>query len=152
MIEQAAAIPMDSGRICLVNSSSGRGWVIPKGRIEPGDTARDTAAKEAWEEAGVVGVLHEKPIGAYLYEKNGASYHVVVYAMEVTEVATAWPEDHRRIRRWIDPDKIDRFIQVTGMRRVLRRVRELMAVAPTHGRFDQAVAVDEPFFATLPGQ
>src|SRR5262245_801088 len=62
MIAQAAAIPIDDGRICLVNSSSGRGWVIPKGHIEPDQTARDTALQEAWEEAGLRGVLNRAPV------------------------------------------------------------------------------------------
>jgi 8-oxo-dGTP pyrophosphatase MutT (NUDIX family) len=120
---------MDSGRICLVNSRSGRGWVIPKGHIEPGDTARETALREAWEEAGLVGRLHDKPVGSYQYEKNGALYRVVVFLMEVTEVATAWPEDHRRTRRWIHPKQIEHFVEVPGMRRVLSRVDDLDEVA-----------------------
>jgi len=128
IIAQAAAIPIDSGRICLVNSSSGRGWVIPKGHIEPGDTARDTAARETWEEAGLLGVLHETPIGAYRYEKNGATYRVVVFLMEVTETADAWPEDHRRTRLWIRPEMIEQLVQVPGLRRLLGKVHDLEAI------------------------
>ena len=128
-IPQAAAVPMDSGRICLVNSRSGRGWVIPKGHIEPGDTARETALREAWEEAGLVGRLHDKPVGSYQYEKNGTTYRVAVFLMEVTEVAAAWPEDHRRTRRWIHPTQIEQFVEVPGMRRVLSRVDDLDEVA-----------------------
>jgi 8-oxo-dGTP pyrophosphatase MutT (NUDIX family) len=129
LIAQAAAIPMDAGRICVVNSSSGRGWVIPKGRIEPNDSARETALKEAWEEAGLVGVLHANPTGTYEYEKNGARYHVQVFLMDVTEIADAWPEDHRRTRQWIDPDQIEQFILVPGMRRVVGLVGSSAMVA-----------------------
>jgi 8-oxo-dGTP pyrophosphatase MutT (NUDIX family) len=122
-IAQAAAIPMEDGRICLVKSSSGRGWVIPKGHIEPGQTAREAALQEAWEEAGVRGVLEDAPVDSYQYEKNGAIYHVVVFLMHVTEAAATWPEDHRRTRRWIRPHEIEHFVQVAGMRRVLARVQ-----------------------------
>ena len=56
-IEQAAAIPVYDGRVCLVTSRTGRRWVIPKGRIDPGHTAAEAARIEAWEEAGLLGVL-----------------------------------------------------------------------------------------------
>jgi 8-oxo-dGTP pyrophosphatase MutT (NUDIX family) len=122
-ILQAAAIPIDDGRICLVNSSSGRGWVVPKGHIEPGLTARETALQEAWEEAGLRGNLDGSAIGSYRYEKNGDTYHVLVFIMQVTEAAESWPEDDRRTRRWIRPDEVDLFIQVPGLRRVLSCVQ-----------------------------
>ena len=130
-IAQASAIPLDpaSGRICLVNSSSGRGWVIPKGHIEPGQSARETALQEAWEEAGLLGVLENAPVGSYRYEKNGATYRVLVFLMRVTEAAATWPEDHRRLRRWIYPSQIAQFVQAPGMRRVLGRIQELDAVS-----------------------
>jgi 8-oxo-dGTP pyrophosphatase MutT (NUDIX family) len=126
-IAQAAAIPIDpiSGRVCLVTSSSGKGWVIPKGHIEPGQSARATALHEAWEEAGLLGALDKDPVGSYLYEKNGASYRVLVFLMRVTEIASSWPEIHRRTRRWLPLDQTAQFVQVTGMRRILGRVNDL---------------------------
>ena len=43
-IPQAAAIPIKAGRICLVTArSNGNRWVIPKGKIDPGNTAEETA-------------------------------------------------------------------------------------------------------------
>ena len=38
-LRQAAAIPVADGRVCLVTSSSGRRWVVPKGMIDAGHTA-----------------------------------------------------------------------------------------------------------------
>jgi hypothetical protein len=40
---QAGVIAVRSGKICLVTSSNGKRWVIPKGVIEPGQTAGETA-------------------------------------------------------------------------------------------------------------
>jgi 8-oxo-dGTP pyrophosphatase MutT (NUDIX family) len=122
VIPQAAAIPIEDGRICVVNSTSGRGWVIPKGHIEQGQTARETALQEAWEEAGLRGVIEERSVDSYQYKKNGATYQVDVFLMQVTDAAENWPEDHRRSRLWIRPEEIDKFVQVDGMRRILRRL------------------------------
>jgi 8-oxo-dGTP pyrophosphatase MutT (NUDIX family) len=127
-IAQAAAIPIDEGRICLVNSSSGRGWVIPKGHIEPGQSARQTAIQEAWEEAGLRGVLQDEPLDSYRYEKNGSTYRVIVYLMQVTEAAAAWPEDNRRTRRWVRHHEVQQLVQVTGLRKLLGRVQLLQEV------------------------
>src|SRR3954464_3154855 len=104
-IRQAAAIPLREGQVCLVTSRSGKRWVVPKGCLEPGKTAGQIALQEAWEEAGLVGVLHHEPVGRYLYTKWGNTYHVTVFLMHVTEVATAWPECLRRQRRWLFPAK-----------------------------------------------
>lgn|SRR5262245_25009567 len=128
VISQAAAIPLRGGRVCLINSSSGRGWIIPKGRIEPGQTAAETALREAWEEAGLRGTLAEGSVGSYLYRKNGADYHVTVFLMHVTKAAVAWAEDDRRQRRWIPAHHAGRFVQDPGLREVLTVLNELEAL------------------------
>src|SRR6476661_5767153 len=67
VLRQAAVIPMADGRVGMVTSSSGRRWVVPKGLIDGGHTAGEAALIEAWEEAGLVGVLGRDPVGSYLY-------------------------------------------------------------------------------------
>ena len=96
-VQQAGAIPVKDGRLCLVTSSNGKRWVIPKGLIDPGHTARDAALQEAWEEAGLAGTLRDEPVGTYLYDKWGGTCHVTVFLMDVTEAAEDWPE--RKVRR-----------------------------------------------------
>src|SRR5436309_776855 len=109
-IRQAAAIPLHDGKVCLITSSNGKRWVIPKGLIDPGQTAGETALQEAWEEAGLVGVLHPEPVGSYLYEKYGTTCHVIVFMMEVTAVAPDWPERSLRQRSWVSPaDVLERI-------------------------------------------
>jgi 8-oxo-dGTP pyrophosphatase MutT (NUDIX family) len=41
--------------VMLITSSTRKRWIIPKGMIEPDMTPQDSAAKEAWEEAGIIG-------------------------------------------------------------------------------------------------
>jgi 8-oxo-dGTP pyrophosphatase MutT (NUDIX family) len=101
LIRQAAAIPVREGEICLIPSRSGKRWVVPKGIIDPGMTAPETALQEAWEEAGLRGELEPMPVGTYLYDKWGGTCHVTVYLMRVTEVADDWPERPTRQRRWL---------------------------------------------------
>jgi 8-oxo-dGTP pyrophosphatase MutT (NUDIX family) len=121
-IRQAAAIPLRDGRVCLVTSSSGRRWVVPKGCLEPGLTAGELALQEAWEEAGLVGVLQPEPIGSYFYEKYGNVYHVTVFVMNVTEEAAVWPEQGLRQRAWLRPDRAVARIEERGLRELIRGV------------------------------
>src|SRR5438270_8887961 len=123
-IRQAAALPLRNGRACIITSSNGKRWVIPKGLIEPGQSAGETALQEAWEEAGLVGTLHAEPIGSYLYEKYGNTYHVIVFVMDVTEVAADWPESGVRQRSWVSPTGLVERIEEPGLLEVVRTAVE----------------------------
>lgn len=119
-IRQAAALPLKNGRVCLVTSSNGKRWVIPKGLIDPGHTAGESALLEAWEEAGLVGALRPEPIGSYLYEKWSGVCHVTVFIMDVTEVAQEWPERSQRQRVWLGPTAALERIDDPGLADLLR--------------------------------
>ncbi|VTS06655.1 NUDIX hydrolase [Tuwongella immobilis] len=121
-MSQAAAIPMRDGQICLVSSSGGRRWVIPKGAIELGHTAGQTALIEAWEEAGLVGSIQPEPVGSYLYEKDNRINHVVVFLMQVHEESVTWPEQGKRSRIWVSiPEAIEK-LQDASLRDLLTAV------------------------------
>jgi 8-oxo-dGTP pyrophosphatase MutT (NUDIX family) len=106
----------------MVTSSSGRRWVVPKGMIDAGHTAGEAALIEAWEEAGLVGVLGREPVGSYLYEKYGRPHHVLVYILHVTEEAVDWPERDVRKREWVDPaEAVDR-IEEPGLKEIIAAV------------------------------
>ena len=118
-IRQAAALPMRDGEVCLVTSRNGKRWVAPKGCMEPGKTAGQIALQEAWEEAGLVGLLEPEPIGSYVYQKDGFTCHVVVFLMEVTSEAAAWPEQSFRQRRWLSVAKAAERVADPGLRALI---------------------------------
>jgi len=132
-LEQAAAIPVKDGQICLITSRSGKRWVIPKGRLERGKTAEEIAREEAWEEAGVFGILHPQPVGSYVYVKWGGTYHVTVFFMEVTEVADEWPERSLRRRCWLKPAQCLVRIHNSGLREIIRNTLALAPVRKDEG-------------------
>jgi 8-oxo-dGTP pyrophosphatase MutT (NUDIX family) len=49
--------------VMLITSRNKGRWIIPKGVIEPDLNPRASAAKEAFEEAGVQGDVHSKLLG-----------------------------------------------------------------------------------------
>ena len=103
---QAGAIPYriadDMLEVMLISTSSGKHLTIPKGLIDPGFSATETALNEAYEEAGIKGRLLTPIIGTYHFEKWGGRCEVEVFAMAVTRVLDQWPEDAVRRRIWTD--------------------------------------------------
>jgi 8-oxo-dGTP pyrophosphatase MutT (NUDIX family) len=62
----------------LVTSRETRRWIIPKGWPQKGKPPHDSAAREAYEEAGVVGAVARCPVGSFAYEKRFKNGRVVV--------------------------------------------------------------------------
>ena len=107
--KQAAVIPYrvqrDILEIALVKTSSGKGWIVPKGSLDEGEESWDAALRETEEEAGLVGQLTRQPIGHYHYSKQARRYEVDVFVMRVTTVLRSWREAAHRNRRWMAVDE-----------------------------------------------
>jgi 8-oxo-dGTP pyrophosphatase MutT (NUDIX family) len=105
LISQSGVIPyrIRRGRVevALVTASSGPHWTIPKGHIEPDMSPEQSAAKEAYEESGLLGDVGRRCIGRYVYEKRGALRQVAIFPMAVREELDRWPEMKVRQRRWM---------------------------------------------------
>ena len=112
---QSGVVPLRGGaggvEVLLVTSRSGKRWLIPKGIVEPGLSATESALREAWEEAGVRGELAGPPLGTYRYRKWGGHCTVTVHAMVVAEEALRWPEQEVRERRWFGAVEAARAVQ-----------------------------------------
>jgi 8-oxo-dGTP pyrophosphatase MutT (NUDIX family) len=107
---QVAALPWRQGEngveVLLITSRDTGRWVLPKGWPEIGEDLHDAAAREAVEEAGVKGAVSAQEAGRYFYTKtrsNGEDWpcEVIVYPVEVTDVADKWKERGERTRRWV---------------------------------------------------
>ena len=99
----AVRLTRGAPRVLLVTSSGGKRWVIPKGIVEKGHSPARSAAKEAWEEAGVTGRISRRMLGRYRYEKWQGVCTVLVYRLDVERLHRSWPEAHVRRRRWFSP-------------------------------------------------
>ncbi len=112
---QSAVIPFRivDGKleILLITARGGHRWIVPKGIIDDGMTAVETAAQEAYEEAGIRGQVLTEMVGEYEYEKWGGVCHVQVFLMQVEEVLENWPEASFRTRRWVAAEKAREMVQ-----------------------------------------
>jgi 8-oxo-dGTP pyrophosphatase MutT (NUDIX family) len=110
MVLQSAAIPYrfreDGGLEVLLVTSRRKGrWVLPKGQVKPGTLPHSSAAKEAFEEAGVLGKVADKVIVSRERKRSGAENmppdRLLVYPLLVNTEAPVWPEMRERERGWI---------------------------------------------------
>jgi 8-oxo-dGTP diphosphatase len=58
-------------------------WVLPKGKLDDGETARDAAMREVWEETGHDVFVHEF-LGTLAYDAGGRSKIVHYWRMEAS--------------------------------------------------------------------
>lgn len=123
---QSGVIPyrIVEGRVeVLLITSRRRGrWVIPKGVIDPGMSAVESARKEAYEEAGIRGELSPDPLGEYRYDKWGGTCTVKVFKMEVQEQLKAWPESASRRREWMTVEMAARAVNEPRLQKLIQRV------------------------------
>jgi 8-oxo-dGTP pyrophosphatase MutT (NUDIX family) len=97
--------PEGETMVLLVTSRETRRWVLPKGWAERGLTGPELAAKEAFEEAGLIGTVGTTPVGSYGYLKRlpkerAVECHVEVFPMWVDQLLEDWPERGQRTRQW----------------------------------------------------
>src|SRR4029079_14790238 len=87
--------------VMLVTSRETQRWIIPKGWPHKRKAPHDSAAREAFEEAGVLGVVGKGSVGSFRYEKrlkNGALTvcEVHVFPLRVSRERKNWPEKDQR--------------------------------------------------------
>ena len=141
---QYAAIPFrrrDDGTIevMLLTSRETRRWVIPKGWPIRGAKPHVSAAREAREEAGVLGKTVANAIGTYHYYKRleggiRVRCKVEVFPLEVKSQRKRWREKGVRKVRWFELTKAAKAVQEPGLRRLLRNLDALLPSGNRVGR------------------
>ena len=125
IFQQAASIPhrihKNEIQILLIKSRNGKKWIIPKGIIEEGDSARYTAEKETEEEAGVKGQVNKEAVGEYEYKKWGGVCRVQVFSMKVTNILDEWEEMHFRERKWEESQDAVKTVKPKQLQKILKQ-------------------------------
>jgi 8-oxo-dGTP pyrophosphatase MutT (NUDIX family) len=146
---QFAALPCRIGesgqpQVLLLTSRETRRWVIPKGWPVKGLKPREVAAREAYEEAGLLGTITSKDtIGVYHYEKQLPTEQflceVWVFQLWVTQQLDDWPEKSQRETRWFDMPEAAALVDEGGLAEIVRLA--FAPIQPQRPRCDARVRI-----------
>ncbi|MBF0144711.1 MAG: NUDIX hydrolase [Magnetococcales bacterium] len=128
--KQSAVIPVvrkgGDLEVLLITSRKKKRWIVPKGIVEKKYTPADSAAKEALEEAGILGKTISHPIGKYRYKKWGGVCTVEVFVMFVERELDRWLESQRE-RRWFGLGRAVKLVEESGLRKLLERLEGFLS-------------------------
>ncbi|KAI4339481.1 hypothetical protein MLD38_024423 [Melastoma candidum] len=121
--------------VLMVTSPNRNDLVFPKvmrtGGWEDDESVEEAACREAFEEAGVKGILSEKSIGMWEFRSKssqeedcsspvgGCRGHM--FTLEVTEELHAWPEQDNHSRRWVNVKEAFELCRYEWMRQALMK-------------------------------
>ncbi len=129
--KQYAALPWRFAggmrEVMLISSRDTGRWVIPKGWPIRGLSPAQTAAREAFEEAGLGGMVSKKPIGAFAYDKklsDGSvkNTKVEVFSLEQMVQHPDWPEKGQRKLQWFSVPDAAEAVQEPQLKDIIRKL------------------------------
>jgi len=119
----------------LVNTNSGSKWTFPKGAPDARLSHSQAAHREAWEEAGAIGIIEPRHFHLYIHSKgvfwqaSGVQEYVVkAFLMEVHD--TQSPEEAERNPTWFSADEA---------RKILSKGREVKYASELKTVIDRAL-------------
>ena len=119
----------------LVTTKQNERWIVPKGRRVKGLKPAKCAAREAFAEAGIRGVVGKKSIGAFRSVKaagDGVAVmrEVRIYPLKVERELRKRAKAPRRARRWFEPRAALAAVDDAGLKGVIHRFVETMGATP----------------------
>ena len=127
--------------ILLVTTRGTRRWIIPKGWPMKGLRPAKSAAREAFEEAGVTGRIGAKPMGLFTYDKlvdeagTQTTCKVRVYPLLVKRQSHVWPESHQRTTQWVEPSRAIAMIKEPDLKKIVASFAKRAAAAASRAAF-----------------
>ena len=121
--------------VLLVTTRQTKRWIIPKGWPIKGLKPAKSAAREAFEEAGVRGKVGGKSLGAFAYDKliDELGIRVIcevrVFPLLATRQSEVWPESEQRTIQWVEPTKAASLIKEPGLKKLVAAFAKRMAAA-----------------------
>ena len=129
--QQFGALPFrwsqnGSLKVMLVTTRGRKRWMIPKGWPVPGLEPHESAAREAFEEAGLVGYADPKAVGSFRYNKRlgpGRQVRctVEVFPLHVDHQRPHWLEKGERETQWLSVKRAASLVSEPDLKTILLR-------------------------------
>ncbi len=132
-VTSAGGVILDSeGRVLMLHRKQEGTWVLPKGRVEPGESLRQTALREVEEETGLKDVKVVKEIGLvrymFFWRPDNVNYrktvHYFIMRLNGSAADSIKLEEDFSEHAWRPVDEAAKLLTFENDRRIVRSICE----------------------------
>ena len=109
--------------ILLITSIRKKKWIIPKGYVEFNLSPFESAKKEAFEEAGIIGSNETFELGTIELNRANGLTHMKIFSMEVIKILDDYPEKELRKRKWFNAEEASSKISIPEIPAMIRTLQ-----------------------------
>lgn len=123
-IRQAGGIVLLGEQVVLRRTPKGE-YLFPKGHVEPGETAEDTALREVAEETGLEAEI-VAPLGEVSYSYLGDDYRVTMFLLRATRQLREWQAHLGQDVVAVAPEQVPVLLSFENYRQVWSKAEKLL--------------------------
>lgn len=113
-----ALVTNDAGQVLLIQHTYIKGWYLPGGGVERGETAETAVIRELQEEAGVRALSRPRLLSAHSNEVLHPGDHVLLYRVVAWEPCASDAAGEIHAVGWFDPDDLPEETTKATRRRI----------------------------------
>lgn len=119
-------------QVLMISTPKRSDLIFPKGGWEDDESIDEAACREAFEEAGVRGVISATPLGEWIFKSKSKQNSCglqgackgFMFGLQVTELLETWPEQVTHGRRWVPVEAAYSLCRYDWMREALDKLKE----------------------------
>ena len=122
------AVIEKDGKILVIYQNNGF-WGFPKGHVEDGETEKETAEREIFEETGLKVEVNENNRFEFSYDIEKTNVHkiVVLFTAKVIDDSNFKKQDEEIAEmRWIEPENVEEILTFDDWKDIWRKIKNVI--------------------------
>lgn len=124
VVRQAGGIVLLGDQVVLRRTPKGE-YLFPKGHLEPGESAEETARREVEEEVGLEAEI-VAPLGEVCFHYQGDDYRVTMFLMRAIRRLPDWQDHLNRDTVVVPRDLVPSLLSFEDYRRLWSQAEKLL--------------------------